>query len=152
MPECLFNKIAGLYAASLLEEKILIQVCSNEFWEIFKTPFLRNTLCTKVTEDCLKTAGQENDSRRKELEHYLRQIFISCCYSKIYLFLCSLLPMIHWNHVFLKTVQSHWKRIFFRRISVAQITHLTGECFIQSPFEERKFWINCKTTCFFYLR
>ena len=34
-----FNKVSGLYPATSLKEKTLIQVFSDEFCEIFKTPF-----------------------------------------------------------------------------------------------------------------
>ena len=41
--ESLFNKVTGLYIATLLKEKTQVQVFSDEFCEIFKNTFLRNT-------------------------------------------------------------------------------------------------------------
>ena len=51
----------------------------------------------------------------KKLKHYLHQVFISF-YVKISLFHFSLLPMIHWKHVLLETMQSHWQFIYYRKL------------------------------------
>ena len=39
VPEPVFNKIAGLYLAASLKERIPTRVVSDEFCEILKTPF-----------------------------------------------------------------------------------------------------------------
>ena len=43
VPESLFNKVIGFYPATSLKERTPIQVFSDEFCEIHKTPFLRKT-------------------------------------------------------------------------------------------------------------
>ena len=44
------------------------------------------------------------------------EVFMPFYYSKVSLFLFSLLLMIHWNHAFLKTMQSHWGFIYLRKL------------------------------------
>ena len=53
--------------------------------------------------------------KTSERRHW-HQIVIFFYYSKIHLFLFSQLIMIHWKHKFLKTMQSHWKLIYYRTI------------------------------------
>ena len=63
--DTLFNKLRGLSHATLLEEKASIQVFSDEFCEIFKTSFLRNTSRPLLqTTHALKT-----------FKHYLPHVF-----------------------------------------------------------------------------
>ena len=63
----------------------------------------RCEICSKLT---IKTP---------ERRHW-RQVFVSFYYSKIYVFLFSLLIMIHWRHKFLETMQSHWGFTYYRTI------------------------------------
>ena len=41
---------------------------------------------------------------------------MSFYYTKISLFLFSLIPMIYWKYQFLKTVESHWGFIYYRKL------------------------------------
>ena len=120
-----FNKITGLYPAVSLRERTPIQVFSGEFCKILKTPFLQNTsrrlllfyyFISKIVKDPLRkgkkieTACKQTTTQAKlKLNHYLHQVFIFFYYSKMSLFLFSLLPMIYWKHQFLETMQSHWR-------------------------------------------
>ena len=101
----LFNKVTAL-----LKAEIPIQVFSDEFFKINKTPFLQNTYrrlllfygnhnlplkysrapC-KNKKEMEPACKKNNDTRWKKLMHYLHQIFISFHYSKISLWLFSLL-------------------------------------------------------------
>ena len=55
MPEFLFNKVTGLYPATLLKEKSPTEAFSDEFCEIFETPFLIEPL--QVTASVLRKNG-----------------------------------------------------------------------------------------------
>ena len=43
VPESLFNKVIAFYTATSLKERTPIQVLSDKFCEILKTPFLQKT-------------------------------------------------------------------------------------------------------------
>ena len=92
--ESFLNKVTGLYPATLLKEKILIQVFSETFWEILKAPFLhlkanasvlqKKYFTNKIVkihlkkDKKLKTTGKKsNHICNKKLKHYLHQVFIS---------------------------------------------------------------------------
>ena len=105
--ESLFNKVTGLYPATLLKENTPIQVLSDEFSEIFKTSFFNKTSpgdCFCSTEKYFtnikkpsETAGKKknNDTRRKRTyaNKYLPQVFISFLLFKSFFIL--LLPLSH---------------------------------------------------------
>ena len=60
---------------------------------------------------------ENNVTRRKK---NLNTTYIKSSYRftilHIPLFLFSLLPIIHWKHVFLETMQSHWRFIYYRKL------------------------------------
>ena len=89
----LFNKVIGLYCATLLKEKTPIQVFSDEFCEILKTPFLENT-SRQLLLFYGKIFCQKNNKEpsEKKLNSWHKEKTLNT--SKIYLFLFSLLPMI----------------------------------------------------------
>ena len=98
-----FNKVTGIYPATLLKERTSTQMFSGEFCNILKTPFLQNqNFINKIVKSPLRNRKKWKQLVRKtttqakqKLRHYLHQVFISFYYSKRSLFLFSLLPMIH---------------------------------------------------------
>ena len=97
VPESLFNEVAGLDPATSLKEKTPIEVFSDEFCKMLKTTPPSYCFCS--TEKYFTNKILKN-FLRKEKNGNLYQSFISFSYSKISLFLFSLLPMIYWKHSF----------------------------------------------------
>ena len=114
--ESLFNNnVPRLHIATLLKEKTLIQVFSDKFGKIHKTPFYRtppsDCFCStekyfatkikfsfslwKKKKNCKQLVRKTMTYAEKKLKHYLHEVFIFFYYSKISLFLFSLLLMIH---------------------------------------------------------
>ena len=113
------NEVNALNPAISLEEGTPSQMLSGEFCEILKIPILQNTSrqlilfyeknISKVVKNSLRkwekveTACKKNNHTGKtKINHFLHQVFISFYYSKMSLFLFSLLPMIHRKHQFLE--------------------------------------------------
>ena len=100
---------------------------SDEFCELLKTTFLQNTsrrlllfygkkyFINIIVKNPLRKGKKWKQLVRKtttqakqKLHHYSHQVFVFFYYSKMLLFLFSLLPMIWWKHEFLETMQYHW--------------------------------------------
>ena len=122
-----FRKVTGLYSATSLKKRTPTQMFSGEFYEILKTTFLQNTsrrlllfygkkyFINIIVKNPLRKGKKWKQLVRKtttqakqKLHHYSHQVFIFFYYSKMLLFLFSLLPMIWWKHEFLETMQYHW--------------------------------------------
>ena len=94
MSESFFKRVA---------EKTPVQVHSDEFYEIFMTPFSQNTsrqlllfyeiIFTSKSplkkRKKIETAGKKNNDTRKKLTYCLHQVYISFYYSSISLFFFS---------------------------------------------------------------
>ena len=126
MPESLFNKIRNLYPASLLKENTPMQVLSDEFCEIFKTPVLKNSSRWLLlfyrqifyqwnSKKPSEKRKKQQHTHKKQLKHYSPLVFISFYHSKFSLFHFSLLPMIHWKHVFSENMQFHWGFTYYSK-------------------------------------
>ena len=108
-----FNKVTGLYPANSLKERTPNRVFSDEFCELLKTTFLQNTsrrlllfygkkyFINIIVKNPLRKGKKWKQLVRKtttqakqKLHHYSHQVFIFFYYSKMLLFLFSLLPMI----------------------------------------------------------
>ena len=147
MLESRFNKVTGLYSATSLKEMTPTQVFSGEFYEILKNPFFTEHLqattsvwqkkyfINKIVKNPLRKKRNKwkqlvrktTTQTKQKLNHYLHQVFISFYYSRMSLFIFSLLPMIYWKHEFSEAMQSHsglstvennfspsvWKNSFF---------------------------------------
>ena len=105
------NKVTGLYLATSLKESASTQVVN--FARYLRHPFLEHLQATtsllrkkkiinKIVKNPLRKGKKWKQLARKtttqakqKLNHYLHQVFISFYYSKMSLFLFSLLPMIH---------------------------------------------------------
>ena len=109
-----FNKVTGLYPAILLKERTPTQVFSGQFCKTLKTPFLQNTsrwlllfyekkyFTNKIVKNPLRKGKKQKQLVRKTTKqakekpnYYLHQVFKSFYYSKMSLFLFSLLLLIY---------------------------------------------------------
>ena len=107
--ESLFNKVTGLYPATLLKENTPIQVFSDEFSEIFKTSFLIKHLqatasvlrknILPILKSPLKLLVKKKTKTHAEKKLTLTNTYLKSSYrfyySKVSLFFCYLLLMIH---------------------------------------------------------
>ena len=88
--------------------------CIGSTDKYFTNKIVKNPLKNEKKE---ATGKKSNDRRGKKiLKHYLPQVFIFFYFSKISLFLFSLLSMRHWKHLFLETIQFHWEFIYHRKL------------------------------------
>ena len=104
--ESFFNRVADLYPPTFLKEKTPMQVYSDEFREIFMTPFSRNTsrqlllfygvIFTNKIKRALwkkdkesKLLVRKTTTHAKKLTYCLHQVYISFYYSSISLFFFS---------------------------------------------------------------
>ena len=102
------NKVTGLYLATSLKESASTQVVN--FARYLRHPFLEHQMTTsllrkkkiinKIVKNPLRKGKKWKQLARKtttqakqKLNHYLHQVFISFYYSKMSLFLFSLLPI-----------------------------------------------------------
>ena len=87
VPERLFNKVRGLYPVTLLKQKILIHVISEDFFEILKIHFLQNTygqlllVGNKAKERISKRMFQENKARQNFRKTNISYPLIHVCVS-----------------------------------------------------------------------
>ena len=81
-----------------------------------------------------------------QLNHYFHQVFISFNYSKISLFLFSLLPMIHWKDVFLEKMLSYWGFIDHRKLFLIfgnlTLISVNTKIFVKTNNKHIE-WVNC---------
>ena len=113
----------------LQEAKAYLKPNQTYIMELFRNfvyaKFTRKHLCWSLFLTKLQTGLYPQSSRSevfceeivlKICNFNLHQVFISVYYSKIYLFLFSKLPMVHWKHEFLETMQPHWGFIYYRKL------------------------------------
>ena len=112
--------------------------CSTENYFTIETKknFVKKPLIRKTTIHAKNT----------QLKHYFHQVFISFNYSKISLFLFSLLPMIHWKDVFLKTMLSHCGFIDYRKLFLIlgnlTLILVNTKIFVKTNDKHIE-WVNC---------
>ena len=121
-----FNKVTGLYPATSLKKRLQHRCFLMNFARYLRHPFYRTPpgdyFCStekifinKIVKKPLRKGKKwqlvrkTTTQAKQKLNHYLHQVFISFYYSKMYLFLFSLLSMIHRKHEFLETMQSDWR-------------------------------------------
>ena len=116
MLESHFNKVTGLYSATSLKERTPTQVFSGEFCKVNKTPILQNTskrvllfygkkyFINEIVKNPLKKRGRMGEWKqlvRKTTIQAKKTSSLSASslhivyYSKMSLFLFSLIPMIY---------------------------------------------------------
>ena len=121
--------MTGLYSATSLKERTPTQVFSGEFCKVNKTPILQNTskrvllfygkkyFINEIVKNPLKKRGRMGEWKqlvRKTTIQAKKTSSLSASslhivyYSKMSLFLFSLIPMIYWKHEFLEIMKSHW--------------------------------------------
>ena len=122
MLDFLFNKVTVFYPAILLKKNTPMQVFSKNFARYLRHFQATASVATekyftnKIVKSPLKKNWKQLVRKTTTYAGKKHEVFISFYYSKISLFLFSLLPMIHWNHVFLETMQSHWGFIYLRKL------------------------------------